>query len=79
MIVLTETRPRDPVKMPRNASPEATASSAVPPAALVAEAVEHGDLTVEDAWLRYRLTPEAITSWCRARHRVDMMAKLSHS
>jgi hypothetical protein len=78
MIVLTESRPRDPAEMPRKGSLDETASSAVPPAARVAEAVEHGDLTVEDAWLRYRLTPEAITSWCRARHRVDMMAKLSH-
>jgi hypothetical protein len=77
MIVLTESRPRDPAEKARKASLEQTAS-AVPPAARVAEAVEHGDLTVEDAWLRYRLTPEAITSWCRARHRVDMMAKLSH-
>ena len=79
MIVLTESRPRDPAEMPRRRSLDDPASSAVPPAARVAEAVEHGDLTVEHAWARYRLTPEAITSWCRARHGTDMMTKLSHS
>ena len=52
MIVLTESRIRGPAEMPRKGSLDEIASSAVPPAARVAEAVEHGDLTVEDAWLR---------------------------
>jgi hypothetical protein len=79
MIVLTESRRRDPAETPRKRPLDDPANSAVPPAARLAEAVEHGDLTLEDAWARYRLTPEAIDSWCRARHGTDMMAKLSHS
>jgi hypothetical protein len=78
MIVLTENRPRAPAKAFRN-FPDDTCAPAISPAARVAEAVEHGDLTVEDAWARFRLTPEAISSWCRARHASDMLARHSLS
>jgi Protein of unknown function (DUF1153) len=72
MIVLTDDRTASAKAPDRKPIPEEV-SHAAPLAAYLVAAVEDGCLTLDEAWSRFHITPEAIAMWQRARDGVDLL------
>jgi hypothetical protein len=72
MIVLTDDRSASP-KAPDRKPTQEEVSHTAPLAAYLVAAVEDGCLTLDEAWSRFHVTPEAIAMWQRARDGVDLL------